>query len=247
MSSEYYSEGPERSHRVRRLFSRIASRYDLINDLQSLGMHRLWKRTLIRSAKIRAGETALDVCCGTGDLALGLARAGARVVGSDFTPEMLVQARERPGEAVWIQADALELPFHTESFDVVTIGYGLRNLSDFSAGINELARVVKPAGRLLILDFGKPANPLWRRLYFAYLRVVVPVFGLIFCRDPAAYSYILESLEHYPAQEGVAALLKQSSCAEVFVKNFFGGAMSLHVATKGGSTSRKSGGDSSNL
>jgi demethylmenaquinone methyltransferase/2-methoxy-6-polyprenyl-1,4-benzoquinol methylase len=246
MSSEYYTAGPERSYRVRQLFSRIAGRYDLINDLQSFGMHRLWKRTLIRLAKIRVGETALDVCCGTGDLALGLAEGGARVVASDFTPEMLVQARERSREIVWVQADALALPFPAESFDVVTVGYGLRNLSDFSLGIRELLRVVKPGGRLLILDFGKPANRLWRGFYFAYLRVVVPVFGLIFCGDSAAYSYILESLEHYPAQEGVTALLKQTGCAEVCVKNFCGGAMSLHIATKARSISRKSGGGSSN-
>jgi ubiquinone/menaquinone biosynthesis methyltransferase len=246
MSSEYYTAGPERSHRVRQLFSRIASRYDLINDLQSFGLHRLWKRTLIRSAKICGEETALDVCCGTGDLALRLAHAGARVVGSDFTPEMLVQARERSGQVVWVQADALELPFPAESFDVVTVGYGLRNLSDFSAGVRELVRVVKPGGKLLILDFGKPANAFWRASYFTYLRIIVPVFGRIFCGDSAAYSYILESLEHYPAQEGVTVLLHQSDCA-VRVKNFFGGAMSLHIATKARSISRKSGGDSSNL
>jgi demethylmenaquinone methyltransferase/2-methoxy-6-polyprenyl-1,4-benzoquinol methylase len=247
MSNAYYTAGPERSHRVRQLFSRIASRYDLINDLQSFGMHRLWKRTLIHSAKIRVGENALDVCCGTGDLALRLAAAGARVVGSDFTPEMLVRARERSRKVVWVQADALELPFPDESFDVVTVGYGLRNLSDFSLGIRELVRMVKPGGRLLILDFGKPANPLWRGLYFTYLRMVVPLFGLIFCGDSAAYSYILESLEQYAAQEGVTALLQQTNCAEVRVKNFCGGAMSLHIATKVGSISRKSGGDSSNL
>jgi demethylmenaquinone methyltransferase/2-methoxy-6-polyprenyl-1,4-benzoquinol methylase len=247
MSNEYYTAGPERSHRVRQLFSRIASRYNLINDLQSFGMHRLWKRTLIRSAKIRGGETALDVCCGTGDLALRLAEAGAHVFGSDFTPEMLVQARERSVQVMWVQADALELPFPAESFDVVTVGYGLRNLSDFSLGIRELLRIVKPGGRLLILDFGKPAHPLWRGLYFTYLRMVVPVFGLIFCGDSAAYSYILESLENYPAQEGVTTLLKETSCAEVRVKNFFGGAMSLHIATKVQSISRKSDGGSSIL
>ena len=247
MSGAYYTAGPQRSHRVRQLFSRIASRYDLINDLQSFGMHRLWKRTLIRSANIRAGETALDVCCGTGDIALRLASSGAQVIGSDFTPEMLVQARKRSGQVVWVQADALALPFPAESFDVVTVGYGLRNLSDFSLGIRELVRVLEPGGTLLILDFGKPANSLWRGLYFTYLRVVVPIFGLIFCGDSAAYSYILESLEHYPAQEGVTTLLRESDCTEVRVKNFFGGAMSLHIATKAQTISRRNGGGSSTL
>src|SRR5436305_11197063 len=121
MSSEYYASGPDRSHRVRQLFSRIASRYDLINDVQSFGMHLLWKRTLINAANLSAGETVLDVCCGTGDIALRLLQKGARVVGSDFTPEMLFQARKRSGDVTWIQADALDLPFPNESFDVVTI------------------------------------------------------------------------------------------------------------------------------
>jgi demethylmenaquinone methyltransferase/2-methoxy-6-polyprenyl-1,4-benzoquinol methylase len=232
MNSDYYAPGPERSHRVRKLFSRIASRYDLINDLQSFGMHRFWKKTLINSAKISADESALDVCCGTGDIALRLAEAGARAVGADFTPEMLIQARKRSERITWVQADALDLPFPDNSFDVVTIGYGLRNLSDFSRGAGELVRVLKPGGRLLILDFGKPANPLWRSVYFVYLRVVVPLFGLIFCGDAAAYSYILDSLKNYPAQKGVTALLNQTGCAEVRVKNFFGGAMSLHIATR---------------
>jgi demethylmenaquinone methyltransferase/2-methoxy-6-polyprenyl-1,4-benzoquinol methylase len=234
MSSQYYAPGPERSRRVRQLFSRIASHYDLINDLQSFGMHRLWKRTLINSAKIAPGDTALDVCSGTGDIALRLADTGAGVVGSDFTPEMLDQARQRSNRPIWVQADALDLPFFDQSFDVVTVSYGLRNLADFSRGISELVRVLKPGGRLLILDFGKPANPLWRAIYFAYLRAVIPVVGFIFCGDAAAYSYILDSLKNYPAQEGVTALLTQNACTKVQVKNFFGGAMSLHIATRNG-------------
>jgi demethylmenaquinone methyltransferase/2-methoxy-6-polyprenyl-1,4-benzoquinol methylase len=232
MSTAYYVPGPERSRRVRELFARIASRYDLINDIQSFGLHRFWKRTLIRAAQLRPGQGALDVCCGTGDIAIGLAETGAAVTGCDFTPEMLAKARERSANVTWIQADALELPFSDNSFEVVTISYGLRNLADFGRGVTELVRVLKPGGRLLILDFGKPSNRLLRALYFGYLRLCVPLFGLLFCGNSAAYSYILDSLEHYPGQAGVTELLRNAGCAEVRVIDFVAGAMTLHVAVK---------------
>jgi demethylmenaquinone methyltransferase/2-methoxy-6-polyprenyl-1,4-benzoquinol methylase len=232
MSERYYKEGAERASRVRSLFDRIARRYDLINDLQSFGLHRHWKRRLLKLAQLKAGEAALDVCCGTGDIAEALASAGARTVGCDFSSAMLGVAKARKPHFNYVQADALRLPFEKARFDCVTIGYGLRNLADFRDGIAELLRVLKPGGRLLILDFGKPQNPIWRALYFAYLRVVVPVFGLLFCSDAAAYSYVLESLQRYPAQEGVRALLREIGCEQVEVYNFLGGVMSIHRATK---------------
>lgn len=232
MTAGYYSPGPDRSQRVRQLFRRIARRYDLINDLQSFGLHRFWKRKLVALAP-RDSDTVLDVCCGTGDIAARFARTARIVVGCDFSAEMLAQASTRGSAAVqWVQADALSLPFPDQSFDLVTIGYGLRNLSDFQGGVAELLRVLKPGGRLLVLDFGKPNNVLMRAGYFAYLRLVVPLFGLIFCGDPAAYSYILDSLRHYPAQEGVTKLLHEAGCAEVRVVNFIFGAMSLHLAAR---------------
>jgi demethylmenaquinone methyltransferase / 2-methoxy-6-polyprenyl-1,4-benzoquinol methylase len=236
MSSGYYVSGPKRSERVRILFGRIAGRYDLINDIQSLGLHRFWKRTLIEAARPRPSDTALDVCCGTGDIALGLSRRVERVVGCDFSLEMLARARARGSQRVsWIVGDALHLPFSENLFDVVTIGYGLRNLSDFSQGLGELVRVLKPGGRLLILDFGKPANPLLRAVYFTYLRLIVPVYGLLLCGDSAAYNYILESLREYPAQSGVTHLLERAGCKQIQVRNFLGGAMSVHIARKNSS------------
>ena len=232
MSDGYYLPGPGRAARVCALFDRIAGRYDLINDLQSFGLHRYWKRRLLQLAAIKPGDAALDVCCGTGDIAEALTAAGARTVGCDFSRGMLSVARARPTGVSYVQADALKLPLAERRFDVVTIGYGLRNLADFGEGISELLRVLKPGGRLLVLDFGKPANGLWRALYFAYLRMVVPIFGLLLCSDPAAYSYILESLRNYPAQNGVSALLRAAGCNQVEVFNFLGGVMSIHRAEK---------------
>lgn len=240
MNNPFYVPGPDRAARVRELFATIARRYDLLNDLQSLSLHRCWKRRLVRLARIGPGQHALDVCCGTGDVTFALARTGARVTGLDFSPEMLAVARHRArasaGAVEFVQGDALALPFAEADFDAVTISYGLRNLADFRAGLAEMARVLRPGGRLLVLDFGKPANRLWRALYFAYLRRAVPMFGRLFAGRADAYAYILESLHHFPDQPGVAALLRSVGLGRVQVMNLLGGAMALLVAEKGSAT-----------
>lgn len=231
MPQSYYEAGEHRAARVRDLFGRIARRYDLINDLQSFWLHRLWKRRLVRLAAPRPGEAALDICCGTGDLALQLAQRGARVIGLDFTAPMLQVAQAR-GALCWLQGDALHLPFPEQSFDIITVAYGLRNLADWQQGLREMLRVARPAARILILEFGKPPDPAWRRLYFAYLRLAVPVFGKAFCGDSRAYAYILESLQQYPAQEPVAEYLRTLGGRDVRIFNLLGGAMSIHLANR---------------
>ena len=231
MSESYYETGEQRAQRVRDLFTRIARRYDLINDLQSFWLHRFWKRRVISLASARAGDAVLDVCCGTGDLAVELSRRGARVVGLDFTGPMLEVARSRAG-LPWVQGDALHLPFADKSFDILTIAYGLRNLADWQRGLREMLRVARPSARILILEFGKPPNALWRNAYFAYLRVAVPVFGKVFCGDSRAYAYILESLQRYPAQGPVSECLRALGCREVRLINLLGGAMTIHLATR---------------
>jgi demethylmenaquinone methyltransferase/2-methoxy-6-polyprenyl-1,4-benzoquinol methylase len=232
MAESYYVSGPERGVKVRELFDRIANRYDLINDLQSFGLHRFWKAELIRIARVKRGETALDVCAGTGDIAIRLAGKGARVTGCDFSEAMLQRARERSPALEWVAADALALPFAANSFDLVTMGYGLRNLADFELGIREMMRVARPGGRLLILEFAKPRNRLWRWIYFGYLRMLVPLLGLLCCGDLAAYLYILESLHRYPGQEGIERLLRENQSRNVRTRNFLGGVMSIHYAEK---------------
>jgi demethylmenaquinone methyltransferase/2-methoxy-6-polyprenyl-1,4-benzoquinol methylase len=237
MGHAYYAPDATRAARVNSLFARIAPRYDLINDLQSLGLHRLWKRRLVRLAAARPGCRALDLCCGTGDVTFALARAGATVTGLDFSAEMLAVARQRQpragaGQVAFLHGDALQPPFADAQFDVVTISYGLRNLADFSGALRQMLHVIRPGGRLVVLDFGRPPNRLWRTLYFGYLRLAVPAFGKIFCNDAAAYSYILESLRHYPAQEGVATALRGLGAVNVRVENLLGGVMSLHYAER---------------
>ncbi|HOX55854.1 MAG TPA: class I SAM-dependent methyltransferase [Candidatus Paceibacterota bacterium] len=256
MASTFFDPGDQRVARVHALFSRIAPRYDLINDLQSFGLHRLWKRRVVRLARPEAGQRALDLCCGTGDLALALTRRGARVTGLDFSARMLAvaesrAARIRPREPSapphaprtmhraptlprFVRADAQRLPFADGSFDIVTVGYGLRNLADWEIGLAEMQRVARPSGRLLVLDFGKPDNALWRGLYFSYLKLFVPVLGRIFCGSADAYAYILESLKAYPAQHGVAAAMRRLGLTRVNVVNLLGGVMSIHYAEKRG-------------
>ena len=235
----FYAEGGERRHKVHQLFSRIAHRYDLVNDLQSAGFHRWWKRQLKKLARVAPGEKVLDVGCGTGDLTWSFAAAGSHTLGLDFTRAMLDQARQRRtdlrpgnGSIAFIQADACQLPLPPNTFDVVTAGYLLRNLPSWEDGLQEMHRVLKPGGRLLVLEFGKPVNPLWRRLYFAYLRLVVPIFGVLFFGDSATYAYILESLDHYPEAGRISDHLERLGFSGIAVKGFFGGAMTLHHASK---------------
>jgi len=257
MANKFYAAGDRRAEKVNDLFAAIAPRYDLINDLQSFGLHRGWKRRLVRLAGVRPGDTALDLCCGTGDVAFALAAAGAQVAGLDFSAPMLAVAEQRklktqnsklkidgraagsadiPQSAVrnlnFLRADALHTPFPDAHFDLVTISYGLRNLAGVDAGLREMWRVARPGGRLLVLDFGRPDNAAWRALYFAYLRWLVPVFGRIFCGDSATHAYILESLLNYPAQRGVAAKMTAMGCANVRIVNLLGGVMSLNCGEK---------------
>jgi len=237
MPESYYSPGSDRSTRVHALFTSLASRYDLINDLQSFGLHRWWKRRLVAIAAPAPLDAVLDLCCGTGDVCFRLAPHVARVTGVDFNGAMLDRARRRLAATrlnniQFQQGDATRLAFSDHSFDLITISYGLRNLEDLDSGLREMVRLLKPGGRLLVLDFGKPPNRSLRRLYFGYLRFAVPLMGWMFCGDRQAYAYILESLHHYPAQDGVADRMRDLGLLNVCVHNLMGGTMSLHVATQ---------------
>lgn len=241
MGNKYYDPGEQRAYKVKELFATIAPRYDLLNDLQSFGLHRFWKKRVVQLAQPHPGEQALDLCCGTGDLALAFAGSNVRAVGLDFSEQMLAVAHAKalrePGSGApqFVQADAQKLPFPNNAFDIVTVGYGLRNLADWKLGLAEMWRVLRPGGRLLVLDFGKPDNCLWRNLYFGYLRLFVPVLGLLFCGSASAYAYILESLKHYPAQHGVAGEMHALAFTNVRIAPFLGGVMTINYGKKAAS------------
>lgn len=238
MANEFYKQGQERARSVQSLFSRIASRYDLINDLQSFGMHRFWKREMVRISGAGKGKRALDVCCGTGDMAFRMAAAGADATGLDFTEEMLKVAELRKGSCrlagrvEFVHGDAMALPFEESTFDVVTVGFGLRNLADWKLGLREMWRVARPGGTVTVLDFGKPDNAAWRAMYFGYLRFFVPMLGLMAAGSASAYAYILESLKHYPAQRGVAEAMKSFGMRDARIRSFMGGAMTINSGVK---------------
>jgi demethylmenaquinone methyltransferase / 2-methoxy-6-polyprenyl-1,4-benzoquinol methylase len=241
VSNAFYDAGEQRAAKVNDLFAAIARRYDLINDLQSFGLHRLWKRRVVNLAAVQPEDRALDLCCGTGDLALTLAQSGADTIGLDFSPQMLEVAELRrqktncksPGaNPKFLQGDAQQLPFPDHAFDIVTVGYGLRNLASWERGLDEMFRVARPGGRIVVLEFGKPANALWRALYFTHLRCSVPLIGLLFCGNASAYAYILESLKHYPAQLAVAEKMRGLKLANVRVINLLGGAMAINYGEK---------------
>ena len=240
MGNRFYSPDEQRAARVNDLFARIAPRYDFINDLQSFRLHRVWKRRLALMASLKPGAQALDLCCGTGDLAFALVERGAKVVGLDFTQAMLDVAEmrrqnlesEMQNRVRFIRGDAQQIAFPDDTFDAVTVGYGLRNLSSWETGLREMNRVAKPGGRVLVLEFGKPDNPIWRAIYFSYLKLFVPLLGWVFCRNAAAYAYILESLKHYPAQRGVAEKMRELGMQNVRIVNFLGGVMSINYGEK---------------
>lgn len=226
---------PEGKRRyVRRLFATIAPRYDFITGALSYGQDRRWKRLLIRLADVAPGDHVLDLACGTGDLAFASSAAAGRAVGLDVTLEMLRLAKsktEPPGAHLsWVAGDMGALPFPDASFTVVTTGYGLRNVPDLEAAINEIRRVLAPGGRMLSLDFNRPEHPLLRRAYLTYLAVVGSVLGAVLHRDPDTYRYIPESIRQYPGAGRVARMLEGAGFVDVQVMPLLGGLMAIHFA-----------------
>lgn len=234
-------DSPESKRRyVRGLFSTIADRYDLITALLSYGQDARWKARLVSMADARPGEHALDLASGTGDIAFATANRGATVLGLDITHRMLQLANRRQidkgNESVrFITGDMADLPFASASFDLITTGYGLRNVPDLNQAIDEIARVVKPGGRLLSLDFNRPDNPIVRAIYLSYLTAVGAALGWVLHRDPDTYRYIPASIRRYPGARGVADRLSARGFERVTVTPLLFGLMSLHVAhrTKG--------------
>jgi ubiquinone/menaquinone biosynthesis methyltransferase len=219
-----------KSRYVRRLFSTIADRYDLITRLLSYGQDRRWKARVAALSGARPGLRALDLACGTGDIAFALAARGARVVGLDITHRMLQLARTKGAAARFVTGDMLALPFRDEAFDVVTTGYGLRNVPDIPRAIAEMRRVLRPGGVLLSLDFDRPVNPVVRGVYLAYLTVVGSALGFLLHGDPDTYRYIPESIRRYPGATEVGAIISRAGFAESACLPVLGGLMAIHHA-----------------
>lgn len=227
----------EKARRVGAVFDSVADRYDVMNDLLSFGIHRAWKRFTVSRARLRPGDAALDVAGGTGDLAMGLARkvgGEGTVVLSDINPRMLARGRDRlldQGVSAGVSfcvADAQHLPFADGSFDCVTIGFGLRNVTDKAAALRSMHRVLRPGGQLLVLEFSTPVVPGLSSIYDAYSFRVLPALGRMVAGDADSYRYLAESIRRHPDQQALEAMMAEAGLERTGYHNLSGGIVALH-------------------
>ncbi|AVP58611.1 bifunctional demethylmenaquinone methyltransferase/2-methoxy-6-polyprenyl-1,4-benzoquinol methylase UbiE [Pulveribacter suum] len=228
----------DKARRVRGVFDSVAPRYDLMNDLMSAGMHRVWKAYTVMVANLREGDQVLDIAGGTGDLALAFSKkvgTTGRVVHTDINEAMLRTGRDRLINAGVVLptavCDAEHLPFADNHFDLVSVAFGLRNMTHKDAALREMCRVLKPRGRLLVLEFSKVAKPL-SKAYDWYSFKVLPRLGSMVAGDAASYQYLAESIRMHPGQEELKSLMKQSGFGHVDYHNMTGGVVALHVGIK---------------
>ena len=215
---------------VRAMFDRIAPVYDVMNRVMTAGLDQRWRRACAEAA-VRPGDRVLDACCGTGDLAVAAARTGGRVTGLDFSEPMLERARRKAPELTWVRGDVLALPFEDGSFDAATVGFGIRNVEDISAALRELRRVLRPGGRLAVLEITRPQGVL-RHFYGLWFDRLVPLLGRVL-PGGAAYSYLPASVRRFPGPEDLERLLSQAGFASVRFRLFAGGIVAMHVGDAG--------------
>lgn len=234
-----YTQVPvaEKAAKVRAVFESVAGSYDLMNDLMSMGAHRVWKAFTLSQTGLRPGQRALDVAGGTGDIAAGMARqvgADGLVVLTDINAAMLTEGRDAMtdrgfvGNVRYSLADAECLPFPDASFDCVTIGFGLRNVTDKAAALRSMQRVLRPGGQLLILEFSQPVAPGLKPLYDAYSFSVLPWLGKVVAKDEASYRYLAESIRRFPSQETLLDMMREAGLEDCRCHNLSGGIVALH-------------------
>jgi demethylmenaquinone methyltransferase / 2-methoxy-6-polyprenyl-1,4-benzoquinol methylase len=234
MTAPAVRSGTLEETQVRAMFDRIAGYYDRMNSVMTAGLHHEWRRRAADLAAVGPGNRALDVATGTGDLAIELARrvgAGGEVVGADFSEEMLELARRKDPSLRWEWANALELPYADEEFDAATVGFGARNFSDLDRGLAEMARVVRPGGRVVVLEITTPQKPPLSRFFELWFDRVVPVLGRV-AGDADAYTYLPSSVRRFPAPEGLAAAMQRAGLGDIRWILTAGGIIALHVGTK---------------
>jgi len=231
----------EKAKKVADVFHSVANKYDVMNDLMSLGIHRVWKRFTIELSGVRKGQQVLDVAGGTGDLSRAFSRLvgpQGRVILSDINSSMLKVGRDRlldqgiSTNLNYVQANAECLPFADNSFDCITIAFGLRNVTDKDAALRSLTRVLKPGGRLLVLEFSKPSNPLFSKIYDAYSFSLLPVVGKLVTGDSDSYRYLAESIRMHPDQQTLKTMMEKAGLARCEYHNMTGGIVAIHKGVK---------------
>jgi demethylmenaquinone methyltransferase/2-methoxy-6-polyprenyl-1,4-benzoquinol methylase len=231
----------EKAERVAEVFHSVANKYDLMNDVMSFGLHRLWKRFTIAESGVRLNQVVLDIAGGTGDLTREFAKKvgkNGRVVLADINDKMLQQGRERlidqgiVGNVTYVQADAEKLPFSDNYFDCITIAFGLRNVTDKLAALRSMYRVLKPGGKLLVLEFSKPTLPVLNSIYDNYSFKIIPKLGAWISGDEKSYQYLVESIRMHPDQQTLQKMLQESGFDDVNYHNLTGGIVALHKGFK---------------
>ena len=212
------------------MFDRIAGVYDVMNSVMTAGMHQRWRERSVELAQVGPGSRALDVATGTGDFAVALRAAGAEVVGCDFSEEMLERARRKEPAAHFEWADALNLPYDDDSFDAATVGFGARNFSDLGKGLSEMARVVKPGGRVVVLEITTPQKPPLSTFFSFWFDRAVPALGR-FAGDPEAYTYLPNSVKRFPGPRDLAAVMAQAGLEDIRWVLTAGGIIAMHAGT----------------
>ncbi|WP_431781484.1 demethylmenaquinone methyltransferase [Streptomyces chumphonensis] len=223
-------------HDVAAMFDRVAAKYDLTNDVISLGQARLWRRAVAQAVAARPGERVLDLAAGTGTSSLPFSRAGAYTVPCDFSTGMLAEGRQRHPWLPFTAGDATRLPFRDDTFDAVTISFGLRNVQDTQAALGEMLRVTRPGGRIVVCEFSQPVLRPLRTLYSEYLMKALPPIARTVCSNPDAYVYLAESIRSWPDQPQLARRLQRAGWSRVAWRDLTGGIVALHRGTKPGTT-----------
>jgi len=232
----------EKAGRVREVFDSVAAQYDLMNDLMSGGLHRLWKRFTIELSAVRSGQTVLDIAGGTGDLAAKFSKivgADGKVILADINAAMLSVGRDRLidkgalSNIDVVQADAQFLPFEDNSIDCITIAFGLRNVTDKAKALRSMHRVLKPGGRVLVLEFSKPTSPLLSKVYDAYSFSALPAMGKLITNDADSYRYLAESIRKHPDQESLLEMVEDAGFVDCRYHNMTGGIVAVHRGIKG--------------
>jgi demethylmenaquinone methyltransferase/2-methoxy-6-polyprenyl-1,4-benzoquinol methylase len=224
-----YESGTLEPRAVQGMFDRIAGVYDVMNRVMTLGLDVRWRRLAVREV-VWPGDRVLDACCGTGDFAVEAERRGGRVVGLDFSPRMLERARRKSGTIEWVEGDALELPFGDGEFDAATVGFGVRNLADLQDGLAELARVLRPGGRVAVLEITRPRGIL-RPFFRLWFDVLVPIAGRVL-PGGQAYTYLPASVRRFPGPDDLSALLEGAGFRNVSYRMLGGGIVALHVGER---------------
>jgi len=224
-----YESGTLEPESVRGMFDRIAPVYDVMNHVMTAGLDRRWRKLAVQEA-VWPGDRVLDACCGTGDLAVEAERRGGRVVGLDFSEAMLERARRKSGAIEWMQGDALALPFGDGEFDAATVGFGVRNLADLEGGLRELARVLRPGGKLAVLEITRPRG-LLKPFFRLWFDVFVPLLGKV-VPGGKAYTYLPASVRRFPGPDDLTELFERAGFADVRYRLLGGGIVALHVGMK---------------